>query len=242
MKKLLPRLVIAAAVAACLGSVQASVITFDEVIDSSNAGFFPLMGHLDEFTTQGYWVDTFSTKAGRQPGDLVGALLDGSDLANTCAGLVCPTGNTSKFLAALNDGLPDIGRLDGGAFRLTQFDASFIAASGDAVPTTSLLLRVEGYSTSALLFQQDFFLPGPVNGAYNFATYALSTVNAETSVNDIAFRGFACNAAGSCSRALDKAQFAIDNFTVPEPASWLLVGLQLVAMGALARRRAVNAA
>jgi hypothetical protein len=241
MKQLLKPMVIASAVLASLGSAQATVITFDDVIDAPAAPFFPLMGHFEEFTTQGFWVDTFNTKAGAQPGDLVGAVVDGADLANTCVGLICPVGNTTHFLAALNDGLPDIGRQDGGSFRVNQFDASFIAAPGDTVRPSALLLRVEGYSTTALLYQQDFFLPGPVNGAYSFGTYALSTANAGMAVNDVAFRGFACTTATSCTRSLDKAQFAIDNLTVPEPAGWSLVGLQLIALGALARRRSAKA-
>ena len=242
MKTFLKPVVLAVAALASLGTAQASVITFDEAIDSTNAPFFPLMGHNQEFTTQGFWVDTFSTKAGRQDGDLVGALVDGADLANTCVGLICPVGNTTHFLAALNDGLPALGRLDGGAFQFTQFDASFIAAAGDAVPATSLILRVEGYSATGLLYQQDFALPGPAAGSYSFGNYAMSAANAATHVNEIAFRGFACTTATNCVRSLDKAQFAIDNLTVPEPAGWSLVGLQLIAMGALARRRSAKAA
>lgn len=240
MKKLLPRLAIAAAAAASMGGAQAAVLTFDQPIDPAFAAFFPLMGHFDEFLTQGFWVDTYNTKAGAQAGDLVGALINGADSAAMCAGLVCPTGNATNYLAALNDGLPDIGMVSGDLFKVNSFDASFIAASGDAVLSTSLLLRVEGYSTTALLYSQDFFLPGPLAGAYTFATYSLSAANAAVLVNDVAFRGFACTTTTSCTRSLDKAQFGLDNLNVtavPEPAEWLLMGLGLAVLGAVTRRR-----
>jgi hypothetical protein len=174
-------------------------------------------------------------------GDLVAALVDGSD-ADTCFGVVCPSGNATKYLVGLNDGLPDIGRLDGKTFSVTGFDASFVAAAGDVVLSTSLLLRVEGYSTTGLLYQEDFFLPGPVAGAYSFASYTLNATNAAVQVADVAFRAFACTTPATCSRSLDKAQFALDNLStitaaVPEPAEWMLMALGLVAVGGLVRRR-----
>nr|WP_316641414.1 NF038120 family PEP-CTERM protein [uncultured Roseateles sp.] len=230
---------LAIAALAGMGAAQSAVLTFDGTIDTTFAPFAPLLGHLDEIQTQGFWVDMYNTKAGAAAGDLVGALVNGADNAATCAGLICPSNNTSNYLAALNDGLPDIGRLDGKTFQVTKFDASFIAASGDVVLPTSLLLRVEGYSATALVFQQDFYLPGPSAGAYSFATYALSAANAATPIVDIAFRGYACTTATTCSRSLDKAQFALDNITtaVPEASTWMMMGLGLAAFGAFARRR-----
>lgn len=239
MKKSLLRTAIAAAALVSLGAAQATVITFDEAIDTTFAPFAPLMGHLDEIQTQGFWIDTFSTKAGALPGDLVGALIDGAQQAVICGGfLVCPVNNPTGYLAALNDGLPDIGRLDGNAFKFTQFDGSFIAAAGDVVLATSILVRVEGYSGASLAYAQDFFMPGPANGNYTFATYALNAANAGTYVTEVAFRGFACTTSTTCSRSLDKAQFALDNLNVvPEPASWALVALGLIGSAAATRRR-----
>jgi hypothetical protein len=242
MKTLL-KTALAVAALATLGSAQSAVLTFDGSIDTTFAPFAPLLGHQDEIQTDGFWIDMYNTKAGASAGDLVGALINGASNADTCAGLVCPNNNTSTYLAALNDGLPDIGRLDGKTFQVTKFDASFIAASGDLVLPTSLLLRVEGYSATAQLFSQDFYLPGPVGGAYTFATYSLSAANAAIAVNDIAFRGYACTTATSCTRSLDKAQFALDNITtaVPEASTWMMMGLGLAAFGAFARRRNVSA-
>lgn len=244
MKNIIRNLAIVAASWVSMGISQATVIDFDLGLDTALAPFAPLLVHTDEVQQNGFWIDTFSTKTDAQWGDLVGALVDGTDVASTCFGLVCPTNNATNFLAMLNDGLPDIGRLDGGAFKLTQFDASFIAASGNVVLPRALILRVEGYVGSSLAIYEDFFLPGPVGGIYNFATYTLGFAFANTSITELAFRGYACTTTETCTRGSDQAQFGLDNISflsdnnvVPEPTSWLLVALGLAGMGALARRR-----
>lgn len=241
MKKYLPRLAVAAAALLSIGAAQAVVIDFDHTIDSTYAAFAPLLGHADEIQTQGFWIDAYSTKADAASGDLVGALVDGSDLSNTCQGLVCPSNNATRFLAALNDGVPAIGRLDRAAFKVTQLDASFIAASGDAVLPTSLLLRLVAYSGTSQMYIQDFYLPGPVSGAYSFSTYALGATNAAIAITELYLYGYACTTSTTCSRSLDKGQFAIDNINaVPEPSEWLMMGLGLAAVGAMVRRRSAT--
>ena len=224
-------------VAAALPAHAGPVIDFDAGLDTSFSPFAPLLTHTDSIVQGDFFVSMFSTKAGAALGDLVGSLVDGADSAGACIGLICPA-NGTQFLAALNDGLPDIGRLDGGYFRMQSFDASFIAASGNAVPSISMLLRVEGYDGNTLAFTQDFLLPGPVANGYTFSSYALNSANATRDVTEIAFRGFSCNAAGSCTRSLDQAQFALDNISfVPEPGSLALVGIALAGLAVVRRRR-----
>ena len=238
MKKFLPRRVIAAAAMACMTVAQATVITFDNTIDTTFAAFAPLLGHTDEIQTQGYWLDPWSTQSGRQAGDLVGALIAGNDVSATCSGIVCPTGNPTNFLGIFNDAQLYFGQLGGQTFKLTQFDASFIAASGDVVPPVSMILRVDGYSGATKVASQDFTLPGPAAAAYSFATYSVNATYSSTLVDQVVMYGYSCNAAGSCSRASDKAQFAIDNIAVvPEPAEWLLMVLGLAAVAGLVRSR-----
>ena len=228
---------LALTVAAAVPAHAAPVIDFDSGLDTSQSLFAPLLTHTDRMTQGGYFIDMFSTKATAALGDLVGSLVDGTDSQSACVGVICPS-NGTQFLAALNDGLPDIGRLDGGYFQLRSFDASFVAASGNVVPPTAGAIRVFGYVGNLQVASQDFFLPGPINGGYSFATYTLNNLFSNTSITEVLFVGLSCNAAGACGRSLDQAQFALDNITfVPEPGSFALVGLALAGLAAVRRRR-----
>jgi hypothetical protein len=240
MKRNLTHLFLAIGALACSSASQATVVDFEGTIDSTGVAFYPLLTHNDYVITQGYYVGAISTKTGAIGGaDLVGTMVNGSDLATGCGDLICPTNNTSNFLVALNDGLLDVQYTGVEAFKASGFDASFVAVAGDAIGSTALILQVEGYSTTAQVFSQQFAVPGPTAGAYSFTHFNLSAANAATPIVELAFRGFYCGTSTTCNRTSDKAQFAIDNLVlnaVPEPSQWLMLSLGLVAAGGMARR------
>ena len=222
------------------GLAQAAIVTFeDPIVPDADAPFAPLYANGSAFLQGGFAFFTFSTKAGAGPADFVGSMINGADLANTCATVVCPTNNNTSFLGILNDGYLEMYQEEGRLFKASKFDASFIAPVGEVVGTTSLLLRAVGYVGSTQVYSQDIYLPGPTNGAYSFASYSLSAANANKYVTELDLFGFYCSGA-TCSRSLDKAQFALDNIDVtpiPEPSTWMLMLGGLVAAAAVARRR-----
>jgi len=226
----------------CTGAALAGpVITFENP-GLTGAPFAPLLSHGDYLIEGDFVMAMDAGKAGSSGNDLVGSLINGAD-PSVCAILICPRNNATQYLAALNDGIPYLFKLDGSTFGLDGFSASFIANGITAPPAIAMLLRVQGFLGNGLVAQQDFLLPGLVNGGLDFASYAFnSTFRGLTEVD---FIGYACNAAGSCNRTSDLGQFALDDISVisaiPEPSTVALVGLALVGVGATRRRRPISA-
>lgn len=209
----------------------------------------PLLGHGDEFYQPGIaghtmYFDPFSTAAGALAGDLVGALIDGSTLAQ-CVGVVCPSNNPTQFLGLFNDGVVVFGANDGFRFSVKSFKAGFIAnGTGDPLGAVPGLIRLRGVLGGAVT---DFTaaLTGPDgSGNLNFANYVTNGAFATNEFDYVYAYGFACPVgATTCSAfSTDRAQFAIDDIAiehVPEPGSLALIGLAGFAAFGVRRRRLV---
>ena len=159
MKLHLSRLALAAAALACAGATHAVVLTFDGLAPSPLAPTMPLLGHNDEFYEAGFWIDPFSNDANAQNGDLVGAIVDGADVANTCVNVACPTNNATNFLAGLNDGAFAIGSIANLPFTVQSLSASYLGAAGAVQPTTAGLLRIQGITLGNTSITETFNLP-----------------------------------------------------------------------------------
>lgn len=220
-----------------------TVIDFEQLPASPFARSMPLIGNGDEFYQNGYWMAPFSNSGDPRSGDLVGVIVDGLRLAETCFGVSCPGNNSTGFLATLNDAVVAIGALDGRGFTVQGLDASFLGAAGEYIPSTSGILRILGVRDAD---GQTMFQDFPINGLdelgnLNFSHFATFGDFATTAFSQIYIYGGACDAAGNCTLFdNNRGQFALDNLSVtavPEPSQWALMALGLGVTGFLARRR-----
>lgn len=245
MKSLSIRAAIAATVLMSAGMTHATQLNFDDGLDTSQQPFAPLLTHGMPLYQSGFLIGPASTVEGASDLDFVGSLVSGADLAATCAAVVCPTNNASTFFASLDDSVLYLAEASdsGVPFMLSGFKASFMGNGIDPVPTTggAGVLRVLGVLADGSGTRlEDFVLaPATLEGALSFSSYA--SAFASTPLVAAIFLAFHCDLQGSCTDAFtnNKAQFAIDDIevsAVPEPATWAMVALGLVAVG-FARRR-----
>ncbi len=241
MKHVFRRVALIAAIAVSAGAAQAELIDFEQPVGGPTTPFAPMLTHEDVFLQGSYRFDTFSNTANAQFGDLVGAMVNGSDLS-MCFGVVCPTNNASTFYGALNDGAMAFSRMDGQSFAVNSFDASFIGGMGASLPPVAGLLRLQGFTSTGATLSQTYQLGGlNDSGSLGFASFNTSGAFASTNFAQVFAFGFACNAGGTCNAfSTDRGQFALDNISVtavPELETTAMFGIGLLAMAAAVRRR-----
>lgn len=237
--------VAAAATLLCMGAAQAGVIQyvidFEQPNSSPFAPSLPFLTDGDEFYQSGFWIDTISNVAGPQTTDLVGVLLDGTQISSTCVPpLICPTNNLTTFYGSVNDGLISLGRLDGLSFTVDGFDAAFLGDPTGTFPTVPGQIVFQGVN-AATGAQSAFSFSLGANGQFSgFAPSAASALR-NTAWSQMFIYGRLCSPAGTCSAfSTDRGQFALDNLrlnVIPEPTSLALVAAAFVGLGVARRRR-----
>lgn len=232
IKKLLGATLVSAAAAA---PAHAGPIDFE--------GYFGPVGGTEFIQQGGYDIGFYANTADGGAGSLVGSFFDGSD-PSACVGMACPANNPSTYYGALNDGYVDVmSSTAGDRFKVKSFDASFIGGTDvmSSYPLVSGLLRLQGFFADGSSATETYQLAGPAGGAFQFAHYNTSAGFGNLQFTELLLFGFACNNAGSCSAfSTDRGQFALDNLdlvNVPEPSTYLLLGMGMLAMGAAVRRR-----
>ncbi len=245
MKKFLTQVALGAAALFSVGAANAYVIDFDTGLDTSIAGFAPLLADHDVMFQGNFFINTQDLHQDR---GLVGGLSNASD-PGSCLNGNCPSNSQGTFLSVLNDGIVHFGALDGGTVKLDTLSASFMGAPG--IPANSTVyLAIEGDRADGS-YASFYF---PLSGSGLFQTIDINqggfrlggTGSLVDGVTDIFAYGYFCNGqTGSCSAfSSDLAQFGLDNVTfdtptatIPEPSEGILMVLGLGAIGAMVRRR-----
>jgi len=231
---------VALSAAAAMMPAQAGTIDFE--------GTFGPAVHGSDIQSAGYALGFFSVVPGAVMGeDFVGTFLDGADSQSCDASLRCPVNNPSTYYGALNDSVVSIkSNTDARRFAINSFDASFIGGTANlaSYPAMSGLLQIVGVFADGTSVFETYALAGPSAAGFHFSQYTTTAEFRSNAFVEAYLFGFSCDSSVNCTPFdSDRAQFGIDNINltaIPEPASFLLFGVGMIGLGAVARRRRVS--
>ncbi len=207
----------------------------------------------DQFTSNGYIATVADSPfAQSQPGyapGLAGAIVNGSDLHN-CDIIACPAGNASKFYTGLNDSSLSFTRSDNQSFHLQSMTYAFVAPIGGLPDGNYGRLVISGTKLGGGNISTEIDFGGQEEGQYLFNGW-ISGSFGQANLTSVTISACLFDGVGGCVNndfSANQAQFAIDNVRltegiapVPEPATYLMMGLGLACVaGATIRRRALE--
>jgi hypothetical protein len=171
-----------------------------------------------------------------------GTVVNSNDV-DSCFAIGCPTGASGNFLAVINDGGVKFTR-SGHQFQLGGLSLAFLPPV--SVPDGDYgLLQFSGVRADGTVVSSTSAFPGQAaNGSFSFGSALIdqkfrNEVLTSLTVNACLFDGSGACYNSLANPAMGQAQFALDDISfnaVPEPGSFLLVGLGIGAIG-LTRRR-----
>lgn len=180
----------------------------------------------------------------------IGTVIDGND-PFSCSVIGCPAGPNGNYLAILNDGgvqFTHPGMLNG--FTISGLNFAFVVPA-PVGPGNYGQLVLSGTNWQGQTVSTSLDFPGQNdNGQFMFGAASLSAAFRANVFSSLTINACIYDFDMVCSNSLEspafnQAQFAIDDVTlnaVPEPASFLLAGLGLGALGVIRRRKSRPAA
>jgi hypothetical protein len=223
----------------CAAPAHADVVDFDSLAPvASESGVTLSASGYDMLLVEGPVAAAFGLVSG------TGTIIDSGNPLS-CDLIACPSGGMGNYLAVLNDGAVQFshpGELHG--FTVSGFDFAFLPPV-PVGPGNYGQLQLTGVNWFGTTIQTSLDFPGQdSNGNFIFGAAALDSAFRDNVFTSLRFNACIYDQNLVCSNSFDnpaynQAQFALDNVTlnaVPEPASFLLMGLAAGAL-ALTRRR-----